>query len=203
MKNIIPIISFLFIAFVAQAQTDAFSTRVEGLGCPFCAHGLEQKFKDIAGIQDIKIDIKTGIMTFSVPAKNNMPLDEVNVRVNKAGYTAMEMDVLRANGVKENAKGQKSPLADLSNMNITDSFNVFGKCDMCKTRIEAAAKSVEGVFQAEWNLETQMLTLRYDALKVKLKEVQKSIAKAGHDNGANKAKGKVYDALPMCCQYRQ
>ena len=203
MKKIISIISFIFIALILQAQTDAFSVRVEGLGCPFCAHGLEQKFKDAAGIQDIKIDIKTGMMTFGILEKNNMSMTEVDNRVNKAGYTAVEIDVLRANGTKENQKGQKMPLPDLDNMKMTEVFSVLGKCDMCKVRIENTAKSIQGVFYANWDVETQMLTLTYDAAKVKLKEVQKVIAKAGHDNGSNKAKDKVYNELPTCCQYRQ
>jgi periplasmic mercuric ion binding protein len=40
----------------------------------------------------------------------------------------------------------------------TDSVKVYGNCEMCKTRIEKAAK-IEGVKKGEWNEETKMLVL--------------------------------------------
>ena len=86
MKNII-----LFVILSTQfliAQTDQFTLRVEGLGCPFCAYGLEKKFKKVKGIDQIKIDIQSGKMTYNVPAANAMKLTDADALVNKAGYTA-------------------------------------------------------------------------------------------------------------------
>ena len=47
----------------------------------------------------------------------------------------------------------------------TETIKVSGKCEMCKARIEKAAK-VEGVTKADWNEKTKMLTLVYDPAKV-------------------------------------
>jgi copper chaperone CopZ len=52
---------------------------------------------------------------------------------------------------------------------------------MCETRIENAAKSVDGVTSADWNRETKMLTIEYDTEKVSLDDVHKKIAEEGHD----------------------
>lgn len=83
----------------------------------------------------------------------------------------------------------------------TETIKVSGKCGMCKTRIEKAAK-LEGVSKAEWDQKTNMLTLTYDSSKVKSDDIQKKIAAVGHDTPNFKATDKVYNALPGCCKYR-
>ena len=84
----------------------------------------------------------------------------------------------------------------------TETIKVSGNCDMCKTRIEKAAK-VEGVTKADWNSETKNLTLVYNSSKVTSEAVQKKIASVGHDAGKIKADDKVYAKLPGCCQYKR
>ena len=37
----------------------------------------------------------------------------------------------------------------------TEEFKVFGNCGMCKSRIEKAAKAVDGVSMAEWDKKTK------------------------------------------------
>lgn len=41
-------------------------------------------------------------------------------------------------------------------------FAVRGSCDMCKERIETAAKGVSGVRSAHWDREKQMIHLQLD-----------------------------------------
>jgi copper chaperone CopZ len=82
----------------------------------------------------------------------------------------------------------------------TESIKVWGNCDLCKARIEKAAK-IDGVSKAEWNKDTKVLTLVYNPTVVTSEEVQKRIAAAGHDTEKFKADDKVYDNLPGCCHY--
>ncbi|GHT04021.1 hypothetical protein FACS189423_06080 [Bacteroidia bacterium] len=82
------------------------------------------------------------------------------------------------------------------------SLAVQGSCEMCKERIENAAKSVEGVTEAVWNSETKELHLHFDAAKTSVEAISKAVAKAGHDTATDKADDEVYNALPPCCQYR-
>ena len=84
----------------------------------------------------------------------------------------------------------------------TESFKVAGKCGMCNARIEKAAK-IEGVSKAEWNSETQLLTVTYNPEKVKVDDLQKKIAAVGHDTEKVKADNNVYDKLPGCCKYER
>jgi copper chaperone CopZ len=83
----------------------------------------------------------------------------------------------------------------------TGEFKVYGNCDMCKTRIEKAAKSVSGVSKADWNKETKMLALTFDDSKTDVKKVETAIVKAGHDTDLNKATTETYAKLPSCCKY--
>ncbi len=85
----------------------------------------------------------------------------------------------------------------------TEKITVQGNCGMCKTRIEKAAKSVDGVTAADWNKETKILEVSYDASKVDVHKVHVAIAKAGHDTNMHKADDETYNKLPGCCKYER
>ena len=72
---------------------------------------------------------------------------------------------------------------------------------MCETRIEKAAKSVDGILSADWDKETKMIEVTYDESKTSIDKVHKAIAEVGHDTEISKADDKVYNALPGCCHY--
>lgn len=82
----------------------------------------------------------------------------------------------------------------------TDTLKVSGNCGMCEKRIVGAV-SVKGVKSAQWNMESQILTIKYDADKVTLDELEQKISKAGHDTPNYQADEKVYQSLHHCCQY--
>jgi periplasmic mercuric ion binding protein len=95
------------------------------------------------------------------------------------------------------------PFMGFSQQTTKAEFKVYGACGMCETRIENAAKSLDGVASADWKQESQMLTIEYDADKVKLEDVHKKIAEAGHDTELVRAKDEVYQKLPACCHYER
>ena len=66
-------------------------------------------------------------------------------------------------------------------------FGVKGSCDMCKQRIETAAKNVNGVSSVHWDKEKQMIHLQYNPSKTSVDAISKAIAKAGHDTDTYKA----------------
>lgn len=83
----------------------------------------------------------------------------------------------------------------------TETLKVSGNCDMCKARIEKAAK-MDGVSKAEWNTKTKILAVTYDPAKTNMDQIGKKVAGAGHDNGKAKADDKAYGSVPDCCKYR-
>jgi periplasmic mercuric ion binding protein len=84
----------------------------------------------------------------------------------------------------------------------TETFKVWGNCDLCKARIEKAVK-VEGVTNADWSTKTKLLTVTFDPSKTKKDALSKKLALAGHDTGITSAKDKAYNALPDCCKYER
>jgi periplasmic mercuric ion binding protein len=95
--------------------------------------------------------------------------------------------------------GAQSLFAD--NAQKTDTFKVYGKCGLCKARIEGAAKSIDGVAKADWNMKTEMLAVTYNPSKTNETSISKAIAKVGHDTQFDKADDSTYTGLPGCCKY--
>ena len=84
----------------------------------------------------------------------------------------------------------------------TQTFKVWRKCDMCKTRIEKTVKA-EGVTSANWDTKTEMLTITFDPAKTTVDALGKKLASVGHDTEKYKAPDDVYAKLPGCCHYER
>ena len=57
----------------------------------------------------------------------------------------------------------------------TETFKVWGNCDMCKARIEKAVKS-EGATTADWNKNTKILTVTFDPSKTNVDALDKNLS---------------------------
>jgi len=97
------------------------------------------------------------------------------------------------------ANGLSSPFLPAEKK--TETVKVYGNCGMCETRIEKAAKGVDGVKEAEWDKEKKELTITFDPDVTNLETIEKEIAAVGHDTESVKAKDEIYEALHSCCKY--
>ncbi len=88
------------------------------------------------------------------------------------------------------------------NKNKKVEVEVSGNCEMCKKRIEKAAFSVKGVKSAQWHADHQDLHLILDETKCSVLDVEKAIAKVGHDTKDVKATDAEYEKIHGCCLYR-
>ena len=84
----------------------------------------------------------------------------------------------------------------------TETFKVWGQCDMCKARIEKTVKA-EGISTALWDEKSQMLTVTFDPAKTSKEALSKKLASVGHDTEKFKATDEVYAKLPGCCHYER
>jgi Cu(I)/Ag(I) efflux system membrane fusion protein len=84
-----------------------------------------------------------------------------------------------------------------------EEFEVAGLCEMCKERIENAAKSVRGVASATWESSTREVHIDFNGALTSIEAIRKAIAASGHDNGKYTAPDDVYNSLPACCLYRK
>lgn len=87
-----------------------------------------------------------------------------------------------------------------SKIKAENQFYVRGNCSSCKARIEKAAKNA-GANSADWNADTQIVTLDFDPAKTSSDAILKMIANVGHDNEKYKTSDDVYKNLPDCCLY--
>jgi copper chaperone CopZ len=83
---------------------------------------------------------------------------------------------------------------------VTETVKVYGNCGMCKTTIEKVG-SLKNTAKVDWDADTQMATLTYDATKTNQDEILKRIALSGYDSDKFLAPDNVYSKLPGCCQY--
>lgn len=91
-----------------------------------------------------------------------------------------------------------------SNVDQThDMLKVAGNCEMCKSRIEKAAKGVKGVSSANWDVDAKVIHLNFDSKVTSKRNISKAIASVGHDTELDKASKATYDGLPSCCLYER
>lgn len=84
----------------------------------------------------------------------------------------------------------------------TETARVYGNCGMCKKTIEKAANE-KGVVDASWDVDSNLLTMTYDASKTNPDAILKKVAYAGYDSDKFKAPTEAYEGLHGCCQYER
>lgn len=84
----------------------------------------------------------------------------------------------------------------------SSNFKVDGNCEMCKQRIEKAAKSINGVSFAKWNIESKIITVKYKTTKTNLDSIHKAISEMGYKTDKIAATETGYEALPHCCKVK-
>ncbi|WP_163408970.1 heavy-metal-associated domain-containing protein [Flavobacterium ajazii] len=89
------------------------------------------------------------------------------------------------------------------NKNLKYTTEVNGNCEQCKKRIEKAAFGVPGVKSATWDVDSHQLTVILNEEKCSTADLNKAVAKAGHDTKEVKATQKDYDNLHSCCKYER
>ena len=82
-------------------------------------------------------------------------------------------------------------------------FDVNGKCEMCKIRIEKAALGVSGVKYALWDIPSHQLSVIIDERKTDAMKIKTAIVAVGHDTKELKATEEAYASVNPCCKYRE
>ena len=84
-------------------------------------------------------------------------------------------------------------------------FGVRGNCGMCKSTIESATMSIEGVDTATWSTESKMISINVstEINDQFINDIHNAIAKSGYDTELITAVDEDYDKLPMCCKYNR
>lgn len=73
-------------------------------------------------------------------------------------------------------------------------------CDMCKETLEKAMAYEKGVKESNLDVESKILTVKYDAKKTSADKIKKAITLAGYDADELMADAKAYERLNACCK---
>jgi len=199
MKNLINIIFILFTINTLYSQTDKFTLNVDGMGCAYCANGVEKKLKEWNSLTELTIDLAKGEVIFKYPSSDSLSAEKVAAQIDAAGYTATHVTIEKSSGeIEQHTFAKKT---NTSSKKGEISLKVYGKCGMCAERIEQAANSMKGISKAKYNVETQTLTATLNPSKTSLRSLEKAINKVGHDTEHYKADDEVYNSLHHCCKY--
>ena len=76
-------------------------------------------------------------------------------------------------------------------------FGVRGNCGMCKSTIESATMSIEGVDTASWSTESKMISINVstEINDQFINDIHNAIAKSGYDTELSTAVDEDYDKL--------
>lgn len=74
------------------------------------------------------------------------------------------------------------------------------QCGTCKSAIEKAVNNVDGVKSAELDLETKIVTVKYDVSKTNVDALKSAIVNIGYDADDVPADAKAYENLHSCCK---
>lgn len=84
----------------------------------------------------------------------------------------------------------------------TATLKIYGNYEICQTTIEKAG-IIKKVANVDWNKDTKMATITYNAKKTNPDEILKRIALSGYDSDKFLAPDNVYTKLPECCVYER
>ena len=78
-------------AWAAQGA-NIYNVGVDGLGCPFCAYGVEKKVGGLKGVETVEIEIEDGLV--AVTLADGATLDEATAKqaVDEAGFTLRKFE---------------------------------------------------------------------------------------------------------------
>jgi copper chaperone CopZ len=133
--------------------------------------------------------------------KNILILKQLTMKANFLIIIACCLLIFYSCGNKKIVETSESKMVTTNGI-TTATFKVWGNCDMCKETIEHSLK-VEGINNAEWNVDSKMITVSFDSTKISMDQVYKNISQVGYDTEKYKGDDNAYASLPECCQYER
>lgn len=82
---------------------------------------------------------------------------------------------------------------------VVKEFKVEGQCGECKERIEKAL-DLPGISFATWDVDSKVLTVRFNDSKYTENEIHTIISELGYATSTLKANKEAENKLPKCCR---
>jgi copper chaperone CopZ len=80
----------LFFSSAAFAG-DQYLVKLEGMSCPFCAHGVEKKVKEMKGVASAAVDLKASTVAIEMKDGATLPEADVKKAIADAGFSFVSL----------------------------------------------------------------------------------------------------------------
>ncbi|SHG95520.1 heavy metal translocating P-type ATPase [Tepidibacter thalassicus] len=128
--------------------------KIEGMSCAACARSVEKTIKKLDGVNEASVNLASEKLKVVFDEKKSTVID-IKKAVEKIGFnikTEDRTEVLKIEGMS---------------------------CAACAKSIENITKKLDGVIESSINIANEKLTITFDSSKVKLRDIKKTIEKAG------------------------
>lgn len=75
----------------AEEQPRQIEVEILGMSCPFCAYGAEQKLKKMDGVEELKVDLETGLATLTMEEGADVANEKLREVIDDAGFEVAEI----------------------------------------------------------------------------------------------------------------
>lgn len=75
-------------ARLAEEVPRLIQVKILGMSCPFCAYGVEQKLRKLAGVTELSVALETGVATLTMQKGADVPNERLQKTVKEAGFEA-------------------------------------------------------------------------------------------------------------------
>jgi mercuric ion binding protein len=123
------------------------------------------------------------------------PLEAFHVNLSNKSHRMKQILILIA-GIFFIGTGISAQKSSISEVSIVTS----AQCDMCKKRIEEGLYTQKGVIEANLNVETKVIRIKFRNNKTTEADLRKYISSIGYNADDVVADKTAYDQLPGCCQ---
>ncbi len=93
-RSVLAVLALSLWSAAAWAGGTLYIMRVDGLACPYCAYGVEQKLEKIEGVRDesIDIDLNKGLVRVEVSEGVHLTEAQMEKLFHEAGLTFRDME---------------------------------------------------------------------------------------------------------------
>jgi cation transport ATPase len=90
-------LAFLVLSLMAAAPVRAEYLRIQlkvfGLDCEICARGVSASVGRLAGVENVQVSLKTGMLHIALKPGNTFRLSDLRKRIRENGFRSMEATV--------------------------------------------------------------------------------------------------------------
>ena len=91
MKRFYSIFIIIAALLIGSASAATIKASVNGMGCAFCAQGIEKKLRANAATQDVYVSLENKVVAISLKAGQTMTDDTVKQVITDAGYAVTDI----------------------------------------------------------------------------------------------------------------